>query len=356
MSSDIILLIFYVLLAMVFSFLCSVAEAVLLSITPSYIEDQNQRAPKLAALLKRLKQDNIDRSLAAILTLNTLSHTIGAVMAGAKATAVFGSAWFGVFSAAFTLSILFLTEIIPKTIGAIYWPKLAGLTAFFVNTLIVVLYPLVRISEILTRLISRGKATHLFSRTEFLAMARIGGQTGHLSDNESRVILNLFRFGTLKVTDIMTPRTVVSGLREDTTISDAVAYITQHPFSRLPLYKSDIYDVTGFVLRDDILLKEAQERGSETVKSLKRDIHAVPETASLSVLLELLLRHHQHIAIVVDEYGAMKGLVTLEDLFETLIGIEIMDETDKVEDMRALARRLWIKRARALGIDDTILK
>ncbi len=354
MNDDVVLLMLYVLLALGFSFLCSVAEAVLLSITPSYIEDQNEKSPKLAALLKRLKQDNIDRSLAAILTLNTIAHTVGAIMAGAKATVVFGSTWFGVFSAVMTLMILFLSEIVPKTIGAIYWSKLTGLTAVFVRTLIVTLYPLVCISEKLTRFISRGKETHIFSRTEFLAMARVGGRTGHLSNNESRIILNLFRFGTLKVTDIMTPRTVVSGLPEDMTISDAVAYIAQNPFSRLPLYKTDIHDVTGFVLRDDILLEEAQGRGDETMRSLKRDIHAVPEAASLSVLLELLLGRHQHIAIVVDEYGAMKGLVTLEDLFETLIGIEIMDETDKVEDMRALARRLWIKRARALGIDDTI--
>ncbi|MGC9325990.1 MAG: CNNM domain-containing protein [Desulfomonilia bacterium] len=349
--SDVVLLLFYVLLALGFSFLCSIAESVLLSITPSYIEAQKEKLPNRAQLLTRLRLDDVDRSLAAILTLNTIAHTVGAIMAGAKATVVFGSAWFGVFSAAMTLMILFLSEIVPKTIGAIYWSKLAGPTVYFVNGLIFTLYPLVWISERLTKIISHGKQIHLFSRTEFIAMARIGEKTGLLSDNESRIISNLFRFETLKVTDIMTPRTVVSGLPEDMKIRDSMGYITQSPFSRLPLYKNDIHDITGFVLRDDILLREAQEQGDETLKTIKREIYAVPESSSLSKLLEYLLKNHQHIAIVVDEYGAMKGLVTLEDLFETLIGIEIMDETDKVEDMRVLARKLWMKRARALGIN-----
>jgi CBS domain containing-hemolysin-like protein len=356
MNDDIALLAAYVLMALLFSFLCSIAEAVLLSITPSYIEDQKERLPRRAALLKRLKQDNVDRSLAAILTLNTIAHTVGAIMAGAQATVVFGSAWFGVFSAVMTLMILFLSEIIPKTIGAIYWSKLTGPTAWFVYTLIVALYPLVWISERLTKLIARGKDMHLFSRTEFLALARIGVQTGHLSYSESRVILNLFRFGSLKVTDIMTPRTVVAGLPQEMTVRDAVKFAVKNPFSRLPLYRTDIHDVTGFVLRDDILLREAQERGDETLKTLRRDIHAVPESTPLFALLEHLLSRHEHIAIVVDEYGAMKGLVTLEDMFETLIGIEIMDETDQVEDMRALARRLWARRARALGIRDELTR
>jgi CBS domain containing-hemolysin-like protein len=356
MNADAVLLMAYVLLALFFSFLCSVAEAVLLSITPSYIEELKEKRPKRAALLKRLKQDNVDRSLAAILTLNTLAHTVGAIMAGAKATVVFGSAWFGLFSAAMTLMILFLSEIVPKTIGAIHWPKLVGPTVLFVHTLIVTLYPLVWISERLTKFISRGKNIHIFSRTEFLAMSRIGEQTGHLSNSESRIILNLFRFGALRVTDIMTPRTVVSGLPEDMTIMDAVKHITQKPFSRLPLYKTDIDEITGFVLRDDILLREAQERGNEALKFIKRDIYRVPESALLSSFLEHLLKHHQHIAIVVDEYGGTAGLVTLEDLFETLMGMEIVDEKDSVVDMRALARKKWAERAKTLGIDVEIAK
>jgi CBS domain containing-hemolysin-like protein len=354
-NADVVLLITYVLLALVFSFLCSVAEAVLLSITPSYIEGQKETRPMLAALLKRLKQDNVDRSLAAILTLNTIAHTVGAIGAGAQATIVFGSAWFGLFSAVMTLMILFLSEIIPKTIGAVYWSKLVVPTALYVNTLIIVLYPIVWISESLTHFIARGKTMHIFSRDEFIAMASVGVATGQIRLKESRIIRNLFRFESLKVADIMTPRIVVSALPEDMKIGDSLQLVTQTPFSRLPLYRTHIDEITGFVLKDDVLIFTAQKRGDEKLKALKRNILAVPESVSLTDLLERFLTDRQHIAIVVNEHGGMVGLVTLEDLIETLMGMEIMDETDDVEDMRALARKQWAERARAMGMEADIL-
>jgi CBS domain containing-hemolysin-like protein len=349
-NEAVVLLIVYVLLALVFSFLCSVAESVLLSLTPSYIEEQKEKQPKRAALLTRLRQENVDRSLAAILTLNTIAHTVGAIGAGAQATVVFGSAWFGLFSAVMTLMILFLSEIIPKTIGAIYWSKLAGPTAFFVNSLIVVLYPIVWVSERMTKFISHGKNVHVFSRDEFIAMARIGEQTGQILDNEARMIRNLFRFGSMEVTDIMTPRTVISALPEDMTVADGLEYIEEKPFSRLPVYKTDIDDICGFVLKDEVLSKKAQVGSEATLQSLKRNILVVPESVSLTALLEMFLKDRQHIAIVVDEYGGTTGLVTLEDLVETLIGMEIADETDTVIDMRVLARKQWEERARTMGI------
>ena len=354
MSIDGLLLIIYVLLALVFSFLCSVAESVLLSITPSYIEGQKERRPKHAALLKRLKQDNVDRSLAAILTLNTIAHTVGAIGAGAKATVVFGSAWFGLFSAVMTLLILFLSEIVPKTLGAVYWSKLVGPISYFVNILIVVLYPIVWISERLTKFISHGKDIHIFSRNEFIAMAQVGVETGHIRDNESRIIRNIFRFDSLKADDIMTPRVVISALPEDMKIIDSLKHVTQTPFSRLPLYATNINDITGFVLKEDILINAAQRRSDENLKALKREMLAVPESVSLIALLERFLKDRQHIAIVVNEHGGTDGLVTLEDLIETLMGLEIMDETDDVEDMRALARKQWKERAKAMGLDADI--
>jgi len=341
----------YVFLALFFSFLCSVAEAVLLSITPSFIEDQKEKHPRRAALLKALKQDNVDRSLAAILTLNTIAHTVGAIGAGAQATVVFGSAWFGVFSAVMTLMILFLSEVLPKTLGAVYWSKLAGPTAYYVKGLIIVLYPIVRLSEKFTKLFSRGQAVHVFSRDEFVAMARVGEQAGQIAGTEAMMIRNLFRFGSIEVTDIMTPRIVISALPEDITIAEGLASIEQKPFSRLPLYQDDIDDVTGFVLKDDVLLRIAQGRGHEPLASLKRAMLIVPETVSLSRLLETLLKDRHHIALVVDEYGGTAGLVTLEDLVETLTGMEITDEKDAVVDMRALARRQWKERARVMGLD-----
>lgn len=355
-GADIVVLAVYVLLALGFSFLCSIAESVLLSITPSHIEGQKVKRPKRAALLKRLKQDNLDQSLAAILTLNTIAHTVGAIGAGAKATVIFGSTWFGLFSAIMTLMILFLSEILPKTIGAIYWSRLIGPTLFFVNTLITVLYPVVWISERMTKFISRGKNIDIFSRDEFIAMASVGMKTGQIQSKESRIIRNLFRFESLKVADIMTPRIVISALAEDLKVIDVLKIITQTPFSRLPVYRKNIDDITGFVLKDDVLILTAQKRGDEKLKGLKRKILTVPDSVSLADLLERFLKERQHIAIVVNEYGGTDGLVTLEDLIETLMGMEIMDETDDVEDMRTLARKQWVERVKAMGLEAEALK
>lgn len=351
MNADFLTLLAYVFLALGFSFICSIAEAVLLSITPSYIEGLKNKRPKRAALLKLLKQDKLDQALAAILTLNTIAHTVGAIGAGAKATVVFGSAWFGLFSAVMTLLILFLSEIVPKTIGAIYWAKLAGPVSLFVNLLIGALYPIVVVSEKLTKLIAHGRELHVFSREEFIAMARLGEHSGHIEKEESRIIRNLFRFESIKITDIMTPRTVIAALSEDMPIVEALRHVTRTPFSRLPLYKKGLDDITSFVLKDDVLVYNAKVRGNEKLKSLGRDIQAVPESISLSTLLEIFLKNRQHIVIVIDEYGGTKGLVTLEDLIETLMGMEIIDETDTVEDMRVLARKKWAERAKTLGIE-----
>ena len=348
---DVILLVSYILLALVFSFLCSVAEAVLLSITPSYIAELHGRKPNVAVLLKRLKQDNIDQSLAAILTLNTIAHTVGAIGSGAKATVVFGSAWFGLFSAIMTLMILFLSEIIPKTIGAVYWPKLAGLTAQFVRGLIWSLYPLIWVSEALTRLIARGRSPHVFSREEFVAMAGIGESTGKIDPRESRIIRNLFRFDSLTAGDIMTPRTVISGFPQDMSITEALDANPSLTFSRLPLYEANLDHITGFILKDDLLNAKAQGRGDVKLVTLKRELKTVPGNISLSNLFGFLLDKRQHIALVVDEYGGTEGLVTTEDVVETLLGMEIVDEMDKVQDMQALARQQWAKRAKALGLD-----
>jgi CBS domain containing-hemolysin-like protein len=349
-NTDVVLLLLYVLLALVFSFLCSVAEAVLLSITPSYIAGKREAKPRLAAMLKRLRQDNVDQSLAAILTLNTIAHTVGAIGSGAKATIVFGSTWFGLFSAVMTLMILFLSEIIPKTLGAVFWRRLSYPTAIFVRGLILVLYPLIKISEWLTRLIAHRKDLHVFSREEFIAMASIGEQTGTIDREESRIIRNLFRFESLKVADIMTPRTVISALRQEMTVAEAADAVARTPFSRLPLFGKSLDDVTGFVLKSDLLLCKARDQDDIRIDTLKREILTVDENMSLSGLLEFLLDKRQHIAMVAGKYGGTQGLVTLEDVVETLLGMEIVDEMDTVEDMQAHARQQWQKRARALGL------
>jgi CBS domain containing-hemolysin-like protein len=264
---------------------------------------------------------------------------------------VFGSAWFGLFSAIMTLMILFLSEIIPKTLGAVYWRSLSGLTAVFVRALILALYPLIRLSEVLTRWIARGRKVHAFNREEFVAMASLGEQTGHLRQDESRILRNLFQLESLQAKDVMTPRTVVRALQQDLTIAEALAEKANTSFSRMPLYGRDVDDVTGFVLKSDMLLAQARGEGDLRLEGLKREIHLVVETMALSDLLELLLERRQHVALVIDEYGGTQGLVTLEDVVETLLGMEIVDEADKAQDMQILARRQWAKRAAALGLD-----
>lgn len=350
-SSDLMLLILFVMVALVFSFICSVAEAVLLSITPSYIQNLESTDAKKAALVRKLRQENIDRSLAAILTVNTIAHTVGAIAAGAKATSVFGSAWIGVFSGAMTLAILFLSEIIPKTIGAVYWPKLVGFTAFFIQISIKVLYPLIIISEGLTKLIAKRKSVHLFSRDELIAMTEIGERTGHMQEHEALIIRNLMHSTTLKATDIMTPRTVMTALHVNMTISDAIQAVLEHSFSRLPLYDNDIDDIKGVALRDEILAIEAQDKGDTPLSSVARPLEIVSADTTLPSLLEHFLASRQHLALVVDKFGGTKGLVSLEDVIETLLGREIVDEMDNVEDMQILARKQWEERAEKLGID-----
>jgi CBS domain containing-hemolysin-like protein len=350
-DTALIALVTFVGLALVVSFLCSIAETVLLSITPSYIESLRSDDAVAAGRLQILRQEKVDRSLAAILTMNTIAHTVGAIEAGAQSAIVFGSAWVGVFSAVVTLLILFFSEIIPKTLGALYWPRLVRVTAAYIRTLILCLYPLVLASEWLTRLITRGKEVHRFSREEFVAMADLGEQIGEIDPQESRIIQNLFRFRSLNATDIMTPRTVVSALPETTSISEAQEAVQHIRFSRLPVYRDNIDRITGFVLRDDVLLHSTAENLGTTLQACKREILAVPELMHLPALLEFMLTKRQHIAVVVDEYGGTKGLVTLEDVIETLLGLEIIDEMDSVSSMRALAKKQWERRAKALGIE-----
>jgi len=349
---DYTLLTAFVLLALVFSFLCSIAEAALLSITPAYIQGALERKPHAAKLLQRLRQDQVDRSLAAILTLNTIAHTVGAVAAGAKATEIFGHTWVGVFSALLTLAILFFSEIIPKTIGAVYWSQLAMPTIHFIRLLILLLYPLIIVSEALTQLIAKNRPMHVFSRKEFAAMADLGHATGSLRKRESLIIRNLFHSASLTANDIMTPRTVIAALPASLSVNEAVTKQLPGPFSRIPIYGKNIDDILGMVLKDEILLAQAKGQGEHSLQEFKRDLPAVPDTKPLPDLFEFFLNERQHIALVVDEYGGAQGLVSLEDALETLLGDEIVDEMDRVDDMRKMARKQWSKRARSLGLKE----
>lgn len=346
-QGDLLALIAYVVLALVFSFLCSVAEAVLLSLTPSYIARVKTDHPRRAALMQRLKQEQVDRSLAAILTLNTIAHTVGAIGSGAKAALVFGSAWVGLFSALVTLLILFLSEIVPKTLGALHWRALAPVTMQFIRGLIWLLYPLIRVAELLTRLLSRGRDPHAFDREELIAMAGVGAETGVIDPRESRVLGNLFRLEQLTAADVMTPRTVLTAFDENSRV-EAVIAAGEPRFSRLPVYTGDIDHVTGFVLKDELLLAQARGEGARRLAEFRRPLRDVPQTQPLSELLEQLLAQRQHLVRVCGPYGGTQGLVSLEDVVETLLGREIVDETDAVADLQRLARQRQAERVRAL--------
>ncbi len=344
------LLIIYLCVAIGFSFYCSVAEAVLLSITPSFIATLKRSKPADAQRLSRLK-GNIDRPLAAILSLNTIAHTIGAAGVGAQAGKVWESVPLAVVSGVMTLLILVFSEIIPKTIGALYWRTLGPFIAQTVQFLILVLYPLVWVSELLTKLLAGGKSHHTLTREELGAMAEIGAQQGILAEGESELFRSLMRFPQITVADIMTPRVVVIAFQRDQTVGQV---LDSHPdlrVSRIPIYSDKLDSSDGFVMRTDLLLAKSKGDDDKPVSSLRRDLLSITDKTSAKTALDALLKERQHIALVKDQYGSTVGIVTLEDVIETLLGLEIVDEHDKEVDMQQLARDRWTKRAKEIGLE-----
>ncbi len=343
-----ILLIIYVLVALIFSFLCSIAEAVLLSVTMPYITVLEKEHKTTGATLKRFKSD-INKPLAAILTLNTIAHTIGAAGAGAQAAAVFGNAYVGVASAILTLLILIFSEIIPKTIGASYWKELAPATAIGLRFITWLLHPFVWLSEIITRGMVRESSLTGFSRDEFSAMAELSAKEGQIADEESKILKNLLLLKETNVESAMTPRTVVFALSENLLVEEFFHKYDQSPFSRILVYGKDKEDINGFVIRSDLLLAQARGNNKSTLKNYHRNIGALLNTSSLSHVFSEMLRQSAQIMLVVDEYGTVEGIITMEDLFETLLGLEIIDESDKTEDMQRLAKKNWVKKALKRG-------
>ncbi|KAA3618460.1 MAG: HlyC/CorC family transporter [Calditrichaeota bacterium] len=343
------LLFIYLSIAVFVSFLCSILEAVLLSITPAFINIKIQEKKKSGHDLKKLK-DNIDRPLSAILTLNTFAHTAGAAGVGAQAQLVWGNEYLTVVSFALTLIILFVSEIIPKTIGAVYWKKLAAPAAATLKYLVIILMPAVWISQFLTSILKTENQKSVLSRADFHAMTEIGLQDGVFRESESTIIKNLLNFNSITVEDIMTPRTVVIAEDEEMTLLEFTKKHPEFRFSRIPVYKKKIDSITGFVLKDEVLQNLLQKSENKHLKDIRRKIEAVPEIVSIPELFKLLIEKNTHIAMVVDEYGGMAGIVTMEDIIETLLGLEITDELDKVEDLQELARSNWEKRAKKLGL------
>ncbi len=338
------LLVFYLLLALGVSFLCSLTESGLLSLSRSRVAALAKQGRPSGRMLERMK-DNIERPLAAILTLNTVAHTIGAAGVGAESYVIFGSKWVAVTSAVLTVLILVFSEIIPKTLGVVYAGRLASFTAYTITGMIYLTYPLVVVFQALSRLLGRGGEQKL-TREEFAVIAELGQTEGALHEKEYRIIRNVLRMGRVRVRDVLTPRTVVFMLPKDMTVSEALAEHGPLRFARIPVRGEGPDDVVGVVLRHAISSAFEEERGECKLSEIAGPIHAVPEDAALDRVLDEFIQRKEQLFLAVDEYGGTAGIVTLEDAIETLLGTEIVDETDKVVDMRELAGRLFQNKLR----------
>jgi CBS domain containing-hemolysin-like protein len=334
----------YLLLALSVSFLCSLVEAGLLSVRRSQISVLVEAGRPSGRLLESMKEQ-IDRPLAAILTLNTVAHTFGAAGVGAQAQRIFGEYWIALISAAVTLLILVLSEIVPKTLGAVKARTLAPFTAYTVQAMIWITLPLIYLLDAVARLIGSRRAPPV-SREEVAATAALGRAAGTLDERESVVIRNVLRLDQVRVEDVMTPRSVVFMLKKDLTVEEVIKTHAL-PFSRIPIYGESPDQITGLVLRHGLLEAWHQGRGGERLEKLSRPIAAIPEVATVEAALEQFLQRQEHILLAVDEFGGTAGVITLEDAVETLLGVEIVDETDTASDMRQLARERAETRRRA---------
>ncbi|GAA4802890.1 hemolysin family protein [Litoribaculum gwangyangense] len=350
-------LIFWATISIFFSFLCSILEAVLLSVTPTFINVKKQEGKDYALILETLKKD-VDKPLIAILTLNTIAHTLGAMMVGIEAESLpykielFGINTVGIVSAIMTFLILVASEIIPKTIGATYWKNLANFTA---TALTILIFPLKWTGilwslQLTTKLIGGKGHGSILSRESFMVMTDMAQKEGVFQENESKIIKNLLTFKEVFAKDVMTPRTVMQTENQDTTVEDFFKRNLNLRFSRIPIYADNPDDIKGLVLKDEIFKEMALDNGSKKLSELQRNIIIVDRDLPIPNLFEKLVESRNHMALVVDEYGSVSGLVTMEDVIETLLGLEIMDESDNVSDLQHLARKSWETRAKKLGI------
>ena len=333
------LLIIYLSIAILISFLCSVLEAVLLSSTNSYIESLPKESNEEAvSMLKKLKS-NIDKPISSILTVNTFAHTMGAAGVGAQAQVLFGEEWQAAIAFVVTLLILYFSEIIPKTVGALYWKKLLVPAAYIIDFLVTITTPFTWISSLLTNMISKNKKHHNnFSRDEIMAVVAMGEREGAILSKESDLIENLLKLKNIKAKDIMTPRSVVFALPSSTTIEDAIEDDRMYIHSRIPIFGETLDDVVGVVFNQRILEESIEDHDTVTLESISHEVHMVSENLPVPNLIDQFVKRKTHLFIVFDSYGQTAGVVTLEDAIETLLGVEIVDEMDEVEDMQIFAK------------------
>lgn len=338
------LIFLYLSIALGISFLCSFLEAVLLSTPTSFITLKEREGAAGATLLSELKS-NIDRPISAILSLNTIAHTIGAAGVGAEAVKVFGEAYFGIISAILTVLILIFSEIIPKTIGATYWRTLAITAARITHVLILISYPLVWLSEIITKLVANKNQERAVSREEVMAMIDTGVKEGVIEDEESRVFQNIAKMKSIMVSDVMTPHIVTQIASSELTLKEFYANANYKPYSRIPIYTDDREIITGYIIQKDLLERVADDKFTLKVSEIARPIIAIKATDSLSLAWERMLENREHILLATDDYGSFEGIITMEDIVESILGLEIIDERDITVDMQQLAREKWQARA-----------
>ena len=335
------LILLYLFGALAISFLCSVLEAVLLSTPISFISMKESQGVKTASLMMKYKT-NVDRPVAAILTLNTVAHTIGAAGVGSESVKVFGEAYFGIISAILTLLILVLSEIIPKNIGASYWRSLAMPSTKIIKVMIVVTYPLVWLSELLTRCFSPKIQPLTVSREEVAAIVNVGTDEGVIDVVENKAIQNFLKLAAVCAKDIMTPYVVVSSVSKSTTMKEFYDNKSLAPYSRVPVFDSQREFIVGYVRRCTVLEMLSKDRFTMPVSDIVRPILFFSETEKVSEIWQRMLERKEHISVITDEYGCMRGIVTMEDVIETMLGVEIVDECDTTEDLQALARKKFV--------------
>ena len=331
-------LILYFLIALVVSFLCSLLEAVLLSISIAQVSVMEKEGHKSGIFMVELK-NNINRPLAAILTINTIANTIGAVGVGAKTQLIYGNEWVTIASGILTFSILIFSEIIPKTIGSVY-NKSSGFAAITIKILMAIAWPFVMISETISKYINSGEnnSTMKASREELLALAEISEDEGSIDEQEGDIIENLMKLDDMKVEEIMTPRSVMFTLQEEETVGSVIEKHSPIAFSRIPVYNKDLDDITGIVNRYTLVDKQAQDEYHIKMNHMMKRIMSIDEVTSVSEALDMFVKRRQQMFVVKDEFGTTTGLITLEDAIETLLGVEIVDEHDNVVDMRKFAK------------------
>lgn len=339
-------LLLFLIGAMAISFLCSVLEATLMSTPFSYIALREEEGYKPAPLMKKYKQDS-SRPIAAILALNTIANTIGAAGVGRQATILFGSEWFGLVSAITTILILVFSEIIPKTIGTTHWKSLMGFAARTVRILIIILFPIVVCVEWLQKLITPKDPDTSISREEVGAMADVAEESGELDEDENEIIQNIINIDEVTADQVMTPRVVAATAPESMTIKEFYQDRSFLHHSRIPVYDGNDEYITGYILRVDALQLMAEDKFNVTLRELRRDIASFQEETTIGEIWDEMLNGQEQIAVIINEYGSFQGILTMEDVIETILGDEIVDERDAVVDMQQLARERWQKRQKS---------